>query len=220
VDAERLAVRALYAAAAELPLPACAELGRMIRELIVVSSLDHVHELNVFAEGDRRMIGALRTVAEAIGRAPSTSDYVAEYERRRDRGVAGLPAVSTVVKHFAGWDNALAAAGLAPDRPIGRLRRRQTYQRRQVHRYSDERLIECLQACAREIGRIPMVRDYQGWRAAILSGTPGRRRPALSDVPDRRTIHNRYGSWPNGLAAAGLSPDESARVTTTTYTPL
>ena len=215
---DELALRALYAAGIELPLESCHELARRLNEFVVIRTLDRDSELNLHAEGDRRMIAALRSVADAIGHVPTTSEYVGEYERRRERGALALPSVSTVVKHFGGWERGLAAAALIPGLPPSRQRARDPL-RRVIYRYSDERLIESLRACARDLGRIPMVRDYQTWRADHLAGRPGKRLPQ-ADIPDRRTLHNRYGSWPKALAAAGLDPEGAARYTTTAYTEL
>jgi hypothetical protein len=214
---DELALRALYAAAIELPLESCQELARQINEFVVIRILDHDNELNMHSEGDRRMIAALRTVADAIGHPPSTTEYIAEYERRRQRGALQLPSVSTIVKHFDRWENGLAAAALVPGVPPSRTRR-QAY-RQSIYRYSDERLVEALRACTRELRRLPKVRDYQAWRADRLAGRPGKRLP-LADIPDRRTLHNRYGSWSNALAAAGLNPAEHARTTVTHYSEL
>jgi hypothetical protein len=214
-----LAVTVLFAAATELPADACRELGRRLTEHLVVLAQNHRHDLHPLAHGDARFIGALRSVAEVVGHPPSTTEYVDEYDRRRALGDAGLPSISAILKHFDGWIYALAGAGLAPEVPPKGIQRRRQYKRRVVHRYSEHRLAEALQACARDIGRIPMVRDYCVWREDLLSGRPGKR-PAMSDIPHYRTLYERFGSWSAALDAAGLDGRRQRRTETDRYSPL
>ena len=214
-----LPIRALFAAAVELPPEACRELARRLTDHLVVQAQNHHYELHPLAARDARFIGALRSVAEITGTAPNTTEYEAERERRRSLGDTGLPSASSIVKHYAGWPYALAAAGLAPDVPPSAIKRRRNYRRKIIHRYSEERLVECLQACARVFQRVPMVRDYSSWREDLLAGRPGSR-PAAGDIPHHRTYYERYGSWAQALDAAGLDPRLGARTETRSYSAL
>lgn len=215
-EAADLPVDAVFAAATQLPLDRARELARRVTEWVVVQTQNHHHDLHPLAAGDARFVGALRAVAEVVGHPPTTQDYAAEYERRRELGDTGLPSASAISKHFDGWPYALAAAGLAPDVAPSGIQRRRNYQRKVVHRYSAERVSECLRACAHDLGRTPMVRDYAVWREELVAGRPGRR-PTATDVPHHRTVYERFGSWSAALEAAGFDGRRSARTETQTY---
>lgn len=214
--AGELALRALFAAATELPIELCRELARRVTEFVVIQAQNHAHDLQSLAHGDARFIGAIRSVGEVLGQPPSTSEYVAEYKRRRALGDTGLPSVATILRHFDGWPYALAAAAYLPAVAPSGIQRRRSYRRKVIHRYSPERLVECLCACTRDIGRTPMVRDYAVWREELLAGKPGRRRGG-TDVPHHRTYYERFGCWDAALQAAGLPAKRRARTQTTAY---
>jgi hypothetical protein len=95
---------------------------------------------------------------------------------------------------------------------------RRNYQRKKVPRYREERLVECLQACDRELGRPPMVRGYIVWREDKLVGGPGKR-ARTTDIPHHRTFYGHYDSWDDALAA-GLDGSYAIHVSTTTYSSL
>ena len=116
--AEQSLVVAAFVAAARLLPPSVAEqIARAIYELVVIESLNDRHDLTPYTDRRLLMIGAVRSVAEALARVPSTSDYVAEYKRRRALGDTALPSVSSVVKFFKNWPTSLAIAGLQPLAP-------------------------------------------------------------------------------------------------------
>jgi hypothetical protein len=99
----------------------------------------------------------------------------AELERS-DR--ARYPSPQTVAKHFGSWQAGLSAAGLAP---AGR-----------AARWDRQAVIAALRRFERERGRAPQARD--------LAGVHDRER-----WPAPQTVARRFGSWSNGLRAAGLS---------------
>jgi len=157
--------------------------------------------------------------AGAIGHAPNSSEYQAEYRRRRASGDSELPSAPTILRAFGSWAEALGAAGLIPATASTPFRRRSAYVRRNIRRYSDERMRECLLACKQELRRVPTVRDYVVWRAELLSRPRGMYLPA-PDIPHYRTFYNRHGSWGQALAAVGLPGDEASRCETTEYPAL
>lgn len=214
--AGELVLRSLFAAATELPMELCRELARRVTEFVVIQAQNHAHDLQSLSHGDARFIGAIRSVAEVVGHPPSTSEYVAEHKRRSALGDTGLPSIATILRHFDGWPYALAAAGYLPAVAPSGIQRRRNYGRKVVHRYSRERLAECLRACARDIGRTPMVRDYAVWREELLAGKPGRRR-GPTDIPHHRTYYERFRSWDAALLAAALPVGRPARTQTTAY---
>jgi hypothetical protein len=209
-------MRAVMAAVAELSAGACAELVRRMGDRLILLGQNHRFDLHPLAHGDSRFIGAVRAVAELLGHAPTTTEYRTEQARRLQVGDDGLPSLSAVLRRFGSWPAALAAAGLGGSIPPSGIERRRRYQRRVVHRYTDERLVQCLRACEGAIGRIPMVRDYAVWREDVVSGHSGSR-PVVADVPHYRTIYERFGDWSAALAAAGMDGRRACRTSTTTY---
>jgi len=216
---EESAIGAVVAAVAELSATACGEIVRRLGDRLVLLDQNHRFDLTPLAHGDARYVGGLRAVAESIGHPPSTTEYRNEYDRRRTVGDGGLPSIASVVRRFGSWPAALAASGLGPPAPVRAVERRRRYQRRVVHRYTDERIAEALRACARQVERTPMVRDYAAWREDLIAGRPGAR-PTPIDVPHYRTILNRYGGWDQALSAAGFDGRRQARTATTSYSDL
>jgi len=198
---DETAIRSLFAGARELSPAASQELARRITEFVLLECQIDTHDLD--SVGRDRFVGAVRSVAEMLGDVPTTTSYEREYKRRRELGDTSLPSVSAVVKHFGSWPMALAQSGLAPTpppRPIERLRKRRG---RHVPGYPSTRMIECLQACARDLGRPPAMREYTVWRDDMLDGRRGARPPG-SDIPHANTIMRRYGGWLPALVEAGF----------------
>jgi Homing endonuclease associated repeat/Recombinase/Resolvase, N terminal domain/Recombinase zinc beta ribbon domain len=89
------------------------------------------------------------------------------------------PNSPTVRRRFTSWSRALSLAGLKPANP------------RAVKRWSDEEILRALRRWSERRGQPPMRHEW-------IRGTPWR--------PCKTTVYNRFGSWPNALAAAGLTP--------------
>jgi hypothetical protein len=204
-DGTALAVRALLYAAIELPIDACKELIRQLLGHVAVATQDFAGDINRRRpDAEVRAITALRDLASRLGRSPSTSDYTNEYDRRRINGENPIPTAGAIIKRFGSWEAALSAAGLhVPE--LSRVNVRRHVGKRRVYRYPTERIIECLRACARDLGYPPTVRDYNAWRDEKLGGNAGRRRVG-ADIPHYRTVEQRFGSWNAGIGVAGLDP--------------
>lgn len=208
-DPIELAIRVLLLAAIELPVEACRELARRLTEYVVVHSAGRGAGDATPSTGDQKALRALREVADMLGHAPSTTEYMDEYRRRRTTGENPIPTASAIIKRFGSWASALAEAGIiAAD--VGEIHRLRVVRKKRVGRYPDDRLLECLRACAAEIGFAPTVVAYSVWREVRLGGGSGRRAPG-SDIPHFRTIADRFGGWGNALEAAGLDPSAAGR---------
>jgi hypothetical protein len=166
------------------------------------------------AAREARLIAAVRDVATAVKHAPSTTEYIDEYTKRRADGDSTLPSVSAIVKHFKSWVHALAAAGLTGENPLPSHQYRRS--RRGSRSYVTRRITDCISACARECERVPTTGAYVHWREQKLTGAPGRR-PIPADIPCLKTIYLHFGSWPAALEAAGLPSDRAARCSATAY---
>jgi hypothetical protein len=90
------------------------------------------------------------------------------------------PTAHTVIKHFGSWEAALRAAGLEPPKP-----------RRS---WSATEVVEAIKAFAEREGRPPTGRD---WRSSPAPGDPR---------PTDKAVVKCFGSWNDGLAAAGFAP--------------
>lgn len=201
----------MTAAARELPVAAASELARRVTEIVVLATQEDEFDLSNIGDRRGRYIGALRAVAQVLGHPPSTTEYQIEYERRQALNEGRLPVRSSIIKFYGGWLQALTAAGLAGPAPVSRTERRRRRQRKRPAVYPKERLLECLRACAYDLGRTPSVLDYNEWREDHLPGRPGDR-PLGSDVPHHQTVVYHYGTWPAALEAAGLPVGPEERV--------
>lgn len=208
-DSEDETVRLLVQAADVLSYEARAELLRRLTTRHRVLSQDHAADLAPAGGRHANKRNALRLVATTIGHPPNTT----EYGRYRDGSDEPLPSVSAICKAFGGWPKALIAAGLVPDAPASAYLQRVDYLRKQPHRYRKKRLAECLRACARDLDRTPMVRDYIAWRENARSDTTCDR----DSIPHYRTFYNHFGSWEAALKHAGLPHERRKRTATTKF---
>jgi hypothetical protein len=109
---------------------------------------------------------------------------------------------STFIDRFGSFSQARQEAGL-PDSPHHRGPRG-----RHVN-YTPEVCVAVLQAAARELhGRLLTSQSYGQWRREQLDDA--RRRGIWRPIPDWKSIRDRFGSWVNALAAAGILSEEEA----------
>ena len=142
------------------------------------------------AERRRRFKAAIRIVAAELGHAPLSTEYLASYKEHKARGETDLPSLSAVVKHFGSWPRGLYLSGFSDVILPSRMERRRAFRPKRIGKYPRERLIECLRACARELGRAPTFRDYQVWRDEAVKRARGSGYP--NDIRTRR--HSRTAS--------------------------
>ena len=186
------------------------ELLRRLTERQVVLTQDHATDLAPVAGRHADKVNALRLVARALGHPPLTTEYTRDRGERIARGEDALPSVSALVRAFDGWPRALIAAGLVPNAPVSAYGRRRDYKREQPQRYPSQRLDACLQTCARDLRRTPMVRDYVAWYEEVKTDVSCDR----DAIPHYRTFYNHFGGWEAALASAGLPSNRRARTTT------
>lgn len=154
----------------------------------------------------------LHRCATELGRVPLVTEYddwrKKELALARARGELGRVSCSEGFRRRWGtWEKTLLACGFsthdlhvrleAPDR-LPRLAK--------VARYSDETLGEILHECARDLGRAPLVQEFQAWRVIRLKRTRTRAVGLPTDSPYRR----RFGSWAGALRHFGFSEKEIA----------
>jgi hypothetical protein len=205
------AVRVLLHAARELDEEALDELIRRLMSEAAVRD----NASSVPVDPVERATTSIRRVAAALGRQPATTDYLEAYRSHRGTDAA-LVSLTSILRLFGTWPLALEAAGITAGNTAARkLLKRNA----RVARYSDERLVESLQACARDLGWSPSVIEYIAWRDSRIGGGPGRR--ALgTDIPHWRTIQKRFGSWLAGRTAAGLAACSRERAGERRYSSL
>jgi hypothetical protein len=164
--------------------------------------------LNPHYQADE-LAAALRDCAREIGRAPLVSEY--EVWRRKKLSLLmargehpRVPGADSFRRRFAGWEQSLRAHGFTIDDLYLRLQGGdRSEQRGKVWRYTDESLATSLKACARALGRAPLVEEYGRWRQRAMRDG---RRDIATDSPFRR----RFGSWEGALKHFGFSDAEIA----------
>jgi hypothetical protein len=122
------------------------------------------------------MIGALQAWRDQHGRSPLEREWVLATREH--------PCSLTIARHFGEWNQALAAAGLAP------------VPERRPRSWTEAQIIAALREFARKNGRPPQSMEW----ARCASG-----RPCAASV------RARYGHFADALHAAGLTPAPKRR---------
>jgi hypothetical protein len=116
---------------------------------------------------------------------------------------------NAVVRFFGSWRQAKEALELAeidtPRKIEARFRGRLVGK---VHRYREETLRLTLERCARDLGHVPLVIEFEHWRRRELELAKARGEQLFlpSDSPYRR----RWGTWEEALIHFGFPPEEIA----------
>lgn len=152
------------------------------------------------ASGER--VAVVRSAIELFCHETGETPFKKRYERWRVacEGARHLPSATFIANTWNGsWSQAMHELGLqpAPDHPARRMAKHGPVR-------PDEELLEHLRECAAELGRTPTSGDYETWQRAKVADGIGAVR-----YLSRQTYRNRFGSWPNAVAAAGLSWDGS-----------
>lgn len=138
-------------------------------------------------------LGFLRLVAAEVGTEPTVGDYPRAREALRERGIE-IPHLSSVVRYYGSWRRAKEALALSEDTTARRIEERfRTRRVAKVWRYSDETLVETLQRAATEIGRAPLVAEFEHWRERELQ--VARAKGEDLHLPSPTPYRKRYGSW-------------------------
>lgn len=215
---QELAVDVLTVAAFKLPFVAAQELVRRIGDWLLNEAEIAMDGQTAETERTRRFVKAIKTVAAEIGHPPLSTDYLAAYKTRKANVDDDIPSLSTIVKHFGSWPHAMRACGYAGVTLPSRIARRRDYKPKRIAKYPHERLIECLVACASELGRIPTIRDYRIWREEAVRRAKATGYP--NDIPSWRTYCDRFGGWPKALEAAGFSAATEDKVAHWEFSPM
>ena len=155
-----------------------------------------------------RYIRALRLVVNHVGGDPSPSDYRAARAELLAEG-EDVPEINAVIRHFDSWRNAKEALVRSTDETPLQIEAR--FRRRllgKVHRYREDTLRETLERCAADLGRPPLVIEFELWRQreTELAKACGEELFLPSDSPYRR----RFGTWENALLHFGFTPEAVA----------
>jgi hypothetical protein len=156
---------------------------------------------------------ALRRCVADLGRVPLVAEYsewrLKELALARTRGEAArIPSASVYRRRHDTWEAALLACGYSVEEVYVRLEPKPERRHRlaKVDRYSEQTLRDTLLRCARDLGRLPVVEEFEDWRRRELARTRAFEVVLPSDSPYRR----RYGSWEGALRHFGFSDDEVA----------
>ena len=157
------------------------------------------------AEGESAFyLRAMRRVAEANG-----GDLTPDLYKRTRAALRheDLPSLSSVIRYYGTWANAKEAIGLGETSTAALIdaRFRRRLQGLNPH-YRSEELEAALRACASELGRPPLVSEYEAWRQRELE--LARTRGEYGRVPGPEAFRRRFGGWEKALQACGYSTDE------------
>jgi hypothetical protein len=148
----------------------------------------------------------LRRVAELNG-GELTPDLYKKTRAGLLRHGEELPPLSAVIRHYTTWAMAKEAAALAEvtTTEVIEMRFRRRLLGLNPH-YKLHELEQALGRCASELGRAPLVSEYDEWRRKELSlaatrGEHGR-------VPSPEAFRRRFGGWEKALLACGHSTDD------------
>ena len=155
-----------------------------------------------------QLLAALLAVAKEVGRPPTVAEYRAAWARRKGTDQA-IPNITTIIAQFGSWRQAkeaieLAAAGSPAEVIEARFRGRRVGK---VHRYRTATLRETLARCVADLGRVPLVADFEAWRLRELELA---RAGGDQDfcLPGYSPYRSRWGSWEQALLALGFPPQE------------
>lgn len=151
-------------------------------------------------------IRSLRRVADVAGGELSPDLY---RRVRRELVAAGeeIAEFNAVSRHFGSWRAAKEALGLSEvETPLKIEARFRSRLMGKVHRYREETLRETLERCARDLGHVPLVIEFEHWRQRELEMAKARGEELFlpSDSPYRR----RWGTWEAALRHFGFEPEE------------
>jgi hypothetical protein len=151
-------------------------------------------------------IRSLRRVADVVG-DELTPDLYKSVRRELLAGGEEVVEFNAVCRHFGSWRAAKEALGLSdvttPLKIEARFRSRLIGK---VHRYREETLRETLEHCARDLGHVPLVIEFELWRQREIELAKARGEDVFlpSDSPYRR----RWGGWEAALRHFGFEPDD------------
>lgn len=118
----------------------------------------------------------MKLMVQILGRVPSCKDC----DELCSQGVTASS--RKFEKMFGTWNEAIQAAGYEPNRRVSGF-------------FTNEKLIELIQAMHQELGRTPTISD-------------GNERYDPNTFPSMTVFIYRFGSWNNAVKAAGLTPNK------------
>jgi hypothetical protein len=159
------------------------------------------------AEGEgARFLRALRRIADLHG-GELTPDIYKRTQAALIRDGEDLPSLSAVIRHYETWAQAKEAVALSATTTTQMIEARfRARLRGQRPHYQSEELRTALRRCVAELGRVPLVAEYEAWRTKELALTQAR--GELARVPGVESFRRRHGGWEKALIACGHSTDE------------
>jgi hypothetical protein len=153
------------------------------------------------------IIRSLRRVADCAGGELTPNVY---RQLRRDLVASGeeIADFNAVSRHFGSWRKAKEALGLAevttPRKIEARFRSRLLGK---PHHFREAELEQAMRRCTDDVGRVPLLAEYDKWRQRELELAHARGDSA-HQVPSPSAFRRRFGSWEKTLLAFGYSPAE------------
>lgn len=150
-------------------------------------------------------IRSLRRVADCAGCELTPNLY---RQVRRELVAAGeeIADFNAVSRHFGSWRKAKEALGLAEVTTARKIEARfRSRLRGKPHPFREAELEEAMRRCVGDVGRVPLLAEYDEWRQRELALARARGEP-FHQVPSPSAFRRRFGSWEKTLLAFGYSP--------------
>lgn len=149
-----------------------------------------------------RYLASLITVAEHLGTVPTTESYKRAQAELVSAGEEVLH-VASIIRYYGSWrmaKEALELSGYYNARQIeARFRRRRNRQPRYAR---EDELREALRACVADLGRAPLVREYEDW--CEHKRGQARARGEELWLPSVATFRRRHKTWEKALLRYGI----------------
>jgi hypothetical protein len=155
-----------------------------------------------------QLVRSLRRVADAAG-GELTPDLYRHVRRELVAAGEEVAEFNALVRYFGSWRACKEALGLSEVTTAAKIDARMRARLvGKVQRYREETLREAIAKCARDLGRVPLIVEFEHWRQREmeLAKAQGQQLFLPSDSPYRR----RWGSWENALLHFGYTPEAIA----------
>jgi Homing endonuclease associated repeat len=151
-------------------------------------------------------VAAMRRFAD-LADGELTAERYRAVQRQEAREGRELPSLSAVIRFFGSFALAKEAVRLSDVSSARKIEAR--FRARVTGRgphFSADEVRAALAACVAELGRVPLVAEYDEWRTKELALK--RARGEVARVPSPTVFRRRHRTWERALLAHGYSPDE------------
>lgn len=152
------------------------------------------------------VLRSLRAISAHVGEELTPALYKAAHKKLRAAGES-IHEFNQVVRFFGSWRRAKEALDLSetstPFKIEARFRARMVGK---VHSYREETLRQTLADCVCELGRVPLVIEFELWRKKEMELAKAQGKEVF--IPSDSPYRTRWGTWEDALAHFGYDLSE------------